>query len=281
VRGKKEAGLKKIWLVTGAVILITIVLAAFVVGKIKKCNISYLTRQGEMKVPLDLLNQAKIFETKGNLLDAQGIYQKLINDFPNSKETMNWQKKAEELNIRLLFSPTVTRHSILYEIKPADTLTKIAKEFNTTSDLIMKSNHLTDDKILPGRKIKVWNAPFGIVVDKSQNTLLLKTGEEVIKTYIVSTGINNSTPTGNFKIINKLPNPTWFKTGAVIPSGSPENILGSRWLGFNLPRYGIHGTTDPKSLGNQVTQGCIRMSNSDIEELYTIIPVGTEVTIVD
>jgi lipoprotein-anchoring transpeptidase ErfK/SrfK len=118
-------------------------------------------------------------------------------------------------------------------------------------------------------------------VDKSQNTLILKTDEEVIKTYIVSTGLNNSTPTGNFKIVNKLQNPTWFKAGAVVNPSSPENILGSRWLGFDLPGYGIHGTTEPQSLGKQVTQGCIRMANSDVEELYAIVAVATEVTIVD
>ena len=119
------------------------------------------------------------------------------------------------------------------------------------------------------------------MVDKSQNTLTLKTQDEIIKTYIVSTGKDNSTPTGNFKIINKLKNPTWFKTGAVIPSDSPENILGSRWLGFNIKGYGIHGTTEPDNLGKQVTSGCIRMKNSEVEELYDIVPEGTEVIIVD
>lgn len=228
-----------------------------------------------------LLTQAKDLEAKGNLLDAKAIYQRLVNELPNSPEVMNWQKKIEELNIKLLFSSTPLPQSVLYEIKPGDTLTKIAKEFKTTTDLIKKGNNLSDDKILPGRKIKLWTKPFSIVVDKSQNILILKSDEEVIKTYIVSTGLNNSTPTGNFKVINKLQNPTWFKAGAIVPAGSPENILGSRWLGFDLPGYGIHGTTEPQSLGKQVTQGCIRMSNPDINELYTIVPVGAEVTVVD
>jgi LysM repeat protein len=228
-----------------------------------------------------LVMQAKDAETKGNLIDAKAVYQRLISEFPNSGEVMNWQKKAEDLNIKLLFSPVIAPKSTIYEIRPADTLNKIAKEFKTTIDLIKKSNNLADDRIFPGRKIKVWTAPFSILVDKSQNTLILKTDEEIIKTYIVSTGKNNSTPTGNFRITNKLIKPTWFKAGVVVPAGSPENILGSRWLGFDLPGYGIHGTTEPQSLGKQVTQGCVRMSNSDVEELYTIVPVGTEATIVD
>lgn len=220
-------------------------------------------------------------QMRGNLQDIRTAYQKLISELPNSKDVSIWQKKVEELNIRLLFSPAITPKNVFYEIKVGDTLTKIAKEYNTTVELLRKSNSLSDDRIIPGRKIKVWTAPFSIVVDKSQNTLILKTGEEVFKTYIVSTGANNSTPVGTFKIVNKLLNPTWYKAGAVVPSGSPENVLGSHWLGFNLAGYGIHGTVDPQSLGKQVTQGCIRLANPDVEELYTIIPIGTEVTIVD
>jgi lipoprotein-anchoring transpeptidase ErfK/SrfK len=52
-------------------------------------------------------------------------------------------------------------------------------------------------------------------------------------------------------------------------------------MGFDLKGYGIHGTTEPQHLGKQVTAGCVRMANSDAEELYTIIPVGTEVTVVE
>ncbi|MFH1398240.1 MAG: L,D-transpeptidase family protein [Candidatus Omnitrophota bacterium] len=225
--------------------------------------------------------RVKDAQTKGSLQDARQAYQKLISDLPNSKDVLDWQKKVEELNIKLLFSPVITPKSISYEIKAGDNLTRIAKEHNTTVELLKKSNGLSDDRIIPGRKIKVWTAPFSIVVDKSQNTLILKTGEEIFKTYIVSTGANNSTPIGNFKIVNKLPNPTWYKAGTVVLSGSPENVLGSRWLGFNLAGYGIHGTVEPQSLGKQVTQGCVRLANPEVEELYIIVPVGIEVTIVD
>ena len=228
-----------------------------------------------------LLNQAKDLQAKGDLAGAKGVYQKLVNDFPNSPEVMNWQKNIDNINISLLFSPAVTPKSVLYEIKPGDTLTKIAREFKTTPDLIKKSNNLSADLIIPGRKIKVWTASFSILVDKSQNILILKSDEEIIKTYVVSTGKNNSTPVGNFKITSKLVNPTWFKAGAVVPAGSPDNILGTRWLGIDVPSYGIHGTTDPKSLGTQATQGCVRMANPEVEELYTIVPIGTEVAIVD
>lgn len=228
-----------------------------------------------------LLNQARQLETKGSLFEAKVLYQKMVNDFPGSADVGAWQKKAEDINIKLLFSSAITPKSIIYQIKPGDTLDKIAREHKTTAELIKKSNNISDSLIIPGRKIKIWGSPFNILVDKSQNILLLKSDEEIIKTYIVSTGKNNCTPAGTFKIINKLPNPTWFKAGAVVPAESPENVLGTRWMGFDLAGYGIHGTTEPKELGKQVTQGCVRLSNSDVEELYSIIPVGTEVTVIE
>ena len=92
---------------------------------------------------------------------------------------------------------------------------------------------------------------------------------------------NNSTPVGVFKVTDKLVNPTWYKAGAVVPSGSPQNELGSRWLGISAKGYGIHGTIAPEKLGQQITAGCVRMKNEEVEELYSLVPPGTEVTIQD
>jgi len=227
-----------------------------------------------------MVNQAKGLAEKGDYLAAKNIYQKLIADYTNSSQVGDWQKKSEELNVKLLFSPAITAKSTLYQIQPGDSLIKIARKFKTTPELIKKSNNL-GDTLVPGKKIKVWTAPFSIIVDKSNNTLILKSDEEILKTYTVSTGKDNCTPVGSFKITNKIVNPTWFKKGEVIASADPKNALGSRWLGINQPGYGIHGTIEPEKLGRQVTEGCVRMSNRDVEELYIIVPSDTEVTIVD
>lgn len=225
--------------------------------------------------------KARALESAGDYAGALKEYQRLISEVPNSREVIIWHKKTEELNIKLLFSSVITPKSSEYEIKPGDSLVKIAKDFRTTVELIKKSNGLAGDNIFPGKKIKVWTAPFNIFVDKSQNILLLKSEDEIFKTYTVATGLNNCTPVGTFKIIEKIVDPPWYKPGAVIPAGSPENILGTRWMGLTKEGYGIHGTTKPESLGTQATAGCVRMANKDVEELFSIVAVGTEVTIVD
>ncbi|MBL7130115.1 MAG: L,D-transpeptidase family protein [Candidatus Omnitrophica bacterium] len=259
------------------IIIITGVVVVFGIALL----IAFGIRGRLSKNSLELLKQIEKTEDKGNLLEAKSLYTKLISRFPNSPQISLWQKKSDELNIKLLFSPIITEGSIEYEIKAGDSLSKIAKKFNTTVPLLMKSNGFSSDRILPGRKIKVWNRPFGIIVDKSQNLLILKSNDDIIKTYSVSTGKDNSTPIGTFKIMNKLVNPVWYKQGAVVAPDSPENVLGPRWMGLDIKGYGIHGTNDDAPIGKQATEGCVRMTNPEIEELYMIVPLDTEVTIID
>ncbi|MBM3247899.1 MAG: LysM peptidoglycan-binding domain-containing protein [Candidatus Omnitrophica bacterium] len=231
----------------------------------------------------ELNSQADNLTKEGKLIEAQEIYKKIVTDSPDFKDIAQVEKKLQDLNMLVLFSRLETPQTTLYEVKSGDSLAKIAKKFNTTAEFIKKSNGISSDVIKAGEKLRIWSGKFSCVVDKSQNTLILKSNDDVVKVYLVSTGADNHTPVGIYKIINKLVNPPWYKEGAAvpIPPESPENILGTRWMGFDIPEYGIHGTTEPESIGKQATKGCVRMLNKDVEELYSILPVGTEVTIID
>jgi lipoprotein-anchoring transpeptidase ErfK/SrfK len=86
------------------------------------------------------------------------------------------------------------------------------------------------------------------------------------------------TPVGFFKVVNKIKNRPYY-TGH-IPAGNPRNPLGKRWLGINANgTYGIHGNNNESSIGKYVSQGCVRMHNTDIEKLYDKVQVGTPVAI--
>lgn len=227
------------------------------------------------------LSQAEALEAKGLLIDAKAAYEKVLNDHSDSPLAGDAQRKLGDINIRLLFSSIQTKDSTIYKVVPGDSIAAIARRFGTTAELIQKSNNITMT-LRAGAVLKVSTAKFSILVDKSQNRLFLKNGEEIVKVYTVSTGKDSSlTPIGAFKITNKLPNPVWYKDGKAIPPESPENILGTRWLGISKQGYGIHGTTEPQTIGQSVTAGCVRMINNEVEELFSIVPVGTDVTIID
>lgn len=197
-------------------------------------------------------------------------------------ETVHAADSAEmEKRWKAIFSKELTKESASYTVKPGDSFYVIARKNHTTVDLLKKINGFKSDNLYVGTKLKIYTAPFSILVDKSKNTLTLYSDGLPVKKYSVATGKKNSTPTGTFEIKDKLLNPTWFKTGAILPPGSPENGLGTRWMGFDKPSYGIHGTIDPKSIGAQASEGCVRMLNEDVEELYSLVPTGTKVTIQD
>ncbi len=227
--------------------------------------------------------EAQDLADAGKLTEArEGLQEFLAGETVSAEAKSAAEEELESLNMKILFSPVPTDDSLIYEVKLGDNLHDIAKKFKTTVALIKKSNQLEKDTIYPGQKFKIEKAEFSIEVDKSDNLLKLFQGEKLLKTYRVGTGENNSTPVGEFTIANKLENPTWYHAGAAVPPESPDNILGTRWMGFKpLKEYGIHGTTLPESIGKQESSGCLRMFNQDVEELYTIVPLGTRVVIHD
>jgi lipoprotein-anchoring transpeptidase ErfK/SrfK len=250
---------------------------------IKKLEDISSASQGQQDAYEAFLLLADIYEQDNNLLKAKELYTKIINEYPEFCDYIEIQKRVASVNMSLLFSNIITPDSELYTVQPGDSLGRIASRYSTTIDLIKKANKLKSDLIIPGMRLKVQNKPFHILVDNTQCTLTVLLGDEVIKTYDVATGKNNTTPIGDFKIRDKLVDPVWYNKGLAISPDSPENVLGTRWMGLTTPEpgYGIHGTTEPESIGYQSTEGCVRMRNEDVDELYSIIPIGTPVTVIN
>ncbi len=222
-----------------------------------------------------------VYDQKGDLAKSRYYANRLLKDFPEVKDAGVLRDKMQKLSVETLFSPQITEDSMQYVVKKGDTLYAIAKRFNTTVDLIKKVNNLQSDNLAIGQKLKVVVAKFSILVEKSRNMLTLMKDGEPFKIYAVSTGKDNSTPVGTFKVEEKMIKPVWYKMNAKVSPDSEEYELGTRWLGISKKGYGIHGTKDEKTIGQQVTAGCVRMKNSDVEELFEIVPSGTEVQIVD
>ncbi|HLB90016.1 MAG TPA: L,D-transpeptidase [Terriglobales bacterium] len=102
---------------------------------------------------------------------------------------------------------------------------------------------------------------------------------KVIHTFPVAVGAAVSpSPTGEFQIVSRVANPTYYHPGVVIPPGS-DNPVGLRWVGLNQKGYGIHGTNEPRSIGKAASHGCLRMRNRDIERFFRMVSVGDTVEI--
>jgi lipoprotein-anchoring transpeptidase ErfK/SrfK len=169
-----------------------------------------------------------------------------------------------------------------YIIQPGDALGNVAKANKVSAELLANINKIADkNRIRAGQVIKVIKGPFHAVVDTSEYSLDVYLGDTLVKHYKVGLGVDNSTPTGEWRVGNKLVNPTYYppRGGQIVAADDPNNPLGERWIGLigvsgeaaGQERYGLHGTIDPMSIGQNISLGCIRLHNEDAEALYTFL----------
>jgi lipoprotein-anchoring transpeptidase ErfK/SrfK len=118
-----------------------------------------------------------------------------------------------------------------------------------------------------------------VLVSLPDRQLAVLENGKLLRRFPVAVGAAASpSPQGQFEIVSRIPNPTYYHPGTVIPAGS-DNPIGPRWLGLNQKGYGIHGTNQPRSVGRAASHGCIRLRNRDVVELFAMVRVGDTVEI--
>jgi lipoprotein-anchoring transpeptidase ErfK/SrfK len=113
-----------------------------------------------------------------------------------------------------------------------------------------------------------------------------------VRSFNVGLGQHGSTPTGTWMVApqGKLKNPKWWGTPdePAKEAGDPLNPLGKFWIGLNgtdgdavgKEGFGIHGTIDPASIGKEMSHGCIRLVNENVEWVYQMLVDGKSTIIV-
>jgi lipoprotein-anchoring transpeptidase ErfK/SrfK len=145
--------------------------------------------------------------------------------------------------------------------------------------------HLPVPVVQTQPRITTSQYPTIITIDRSAFTLRLWKHLKLAKSYTIAVGqAGLETPAGLHFVIDKevdppwhVPNSSWAGSlaGQTIPPG-PQDPLKARWIGF-YDGDGIHGTDDTSSLGSAASHGCIRMSISDVVQLYAQVPMGSPV----
>jgi len=183
-----------------------------------------------------------------------------------------------------------------YVVKRGDTVKKISSRYGISSNQLLRANKIVNpDIIRPGQSLKI--STQKIIPKKIYNGLVINLPEyeiyhfkngTLVDTYHIAIGKSTwRTPRGRFFVDNKALNPTWrippkmqkkyrhkYKTKTVPPG--PDNPLGKYWVGLSLPHIGIHSTTQPYSIGQARSHGCMRLNTQDAEKLYNSVEVGTQ-----
>lgn len=132
--------------------------------------------------------------------------------------------------------------------------------------------------------------PGTILVQFSQRRLYLVLPQQRAISYPIGAPKGDARWSGETYVSEKRVNPSWTPTPemraenpdlpAYVPGGHPQNPLGVRAMYLGKSLYRIHGTDAPWTVGQAVSQGCIRMFNQDVADLYQRVPIGTPVVVV-
>ena len=167
-----------------------------------------------------------------------------------------------------------------YHVKRGDTLSRLGAGLNVSVAFLKRINRIRNDRaLLAGQEIKVVNGPFRAVVDVSARRLRVYLKEALVREYNVAVGAGESpTPEDEFEIRQKVRDPQYDKGDEHYRPLDPRNPAGTRWMRLE-GSIGIHGTNEPDSIGEAASDGCIRLHNRDVEELFDVLVVGSQVTI--
>jgi L,D-transpeptidase ErfK/SrfK len=191
----------------------------------------------------------------------------------------------------------------------ADSFLDLGRTFNIGYEELKLANPGVDPWI-PGEGVAIVIPSRYVLPDAPRTGIVLNLAEmrlyyypepegggpalEVI-TYPISIGqVGWKTPMGTTSVVTKLTDPAWYPPASIraeaeaegdplplmVPPG-PDNPLGRHALGIGFRGYLIHGTNKPYGLGMRVSHGCVRMYPEDIASLFSDVPVGTPVHIVN
>jgi len=201
----------------------------------------------------------------------------------------------------LFFSPKIVPGDIAsqsYVVKKGDSLARIASREKLGVDwrFIQRINGMASEKALRAdMHLKLAHGPFDGEVVKADYRFNVYTGtgseRVMVASFPCGVGTNDSTPVGTFKVRagSKLIDPEWCnpRTGEKFKSNDPKNPIGERWIGLQgttpdtakFTGYGIHGTVDPQSIGKQMSMGCVRLADAEVQVVYELIGESSTIVI--
>jgi lipoprotein-anchoring transpeptidase ErfK/SrfK len=239
-----------------------------------------------------LIVQANQDLRAGKIITARNKLNDCLSMQISYKDRKIIQTLLSSLSDKWLFSSKIYPEDNLtdsYAVKPGDRLEDIGDEYKVPYQVLMRINNIENPRLLrAGSKIKVIKGPFHAIISRSDFTMDLYLGKDMfVKTYKVGLGKDGRiTPTGSWivKKGGKLVKPNWTDpdTGKTYIAEHPEYPLGARWIALEglsgnavgKKGFALHGTNDPESIGTNSSRGCIRLENSDIIEVFSLLKEG-------
>jgi len=234
---------------------------------------------------------------EGRLVQGRRELSQLLFDEDGQLSPLDAQTVRDTLtsiNQQLVFSAETIPGDPLaesYMVQRGEYLSNIARGYGLPYQFIERINKTLAVNLQAGKPIKVIKGPFHARISKSEYRMDIylkdSDGQRLyVCSFPVGVGKSDSTPQGLFIVVpgRKVKNPDWRnpRTGKYYRRDDPKNPIGEFWIALkgNEPAtesftgYGVHGTIDPQSIGQQASMGCIRLRDRDIELVFDMFEGG-------
>lgn len=204
-----------------------------------------------------------------------------------------WTALLQQAQAQHRWNPKGNWPAVDVKVQSGDTLIGIRKRcldaqpglLLCTGQIVRANRLASSSAIRPDEALRVPTERASVRVDLSAMWAFYCFGDEVAAAWEVGVGREGrDTRAGVYTIGAKQERPMWSPVGREpVPYGDPTNPLGTRWLAWyqegRATSLGFHGTNDPTGVGQRVSEGCIRMRNEDVEQLFEILPLSAEVRV--
>ena len=209
---------------------------------------------------------------------------------PHRQALLDWSLILNKAQEGHRLHPEGVWSSLPYMVESGDNLVGIRKKFVSQHPELclcvgmLRWMNATGQYLHPGQTLRIPTDVPSVDVYLDARILIYRHGTEIVRAWDVGIGmVGHDTPLGEFDVGDKESEPSWPGKGELLPFGHPDNPLGTRWLGWHRggekSSFGIHGTREPEGVGSRVSQGCVRMRNEEVEELYELLPRGARVRV--
>ncbi|MFI4861856.1 MAG: L,D-transpeptidase family protein [Phycisphaerales bacterium JB063] len=235
----------------------------------------------------------------GRVVAGRAMLSELLFRAPGSLPRHDAQairERLTHLNQTLVFSKTFVENDPIafrHTVQSGEILSRdIAPAFGTPYQFIMRINGISDaTRINAGATLKCIRGPIHARIVKHEYRMdLYVIDPDGLRIYLcsypVGLGEFDSTPAGQWRIRprSKVVNPGWSnpRTGESFDRDDPNIPIGEYWMGLeglddntrDAESYGIHGTNEETSIGQQESMGCVRMRDNDVEEVFYMLSSG-------
>jgi lipoprotein-anchoring transpeptidase ErfK/SrfK len=221
----------------------------------------------------------------GDLITGRALLSKALAASPPPTDAEYARGEVRRIAEVMLFSRATLPDDLLagvHVLAGGESLNAIAKRYAMTEELLARINEIADpNRVRSGQRLKVLHGPFNAVISKADHLMNVYLGEVVVRSFRVGLGTNGGTPTGVWMVRDKLRNPDWTDpiTAHHYAADDPTNPIGEHWIALTCLEgecvgrqgFGIHGTVDPASIGQNQSMGCVRMLPDEVAFVFDLL----------